>query len=74
MLCKKIETMNLLKLYLFDFIDSLKNNRKVLDNFDNSCKEIGNSKVFVDNGTAGRHLGLSSVYNRRNLFHQSKHG
>ena len=35
---------------------------------------ICNSKAFVDIATAGRHLGLSTVYINRNLFHHSKIG
>ena len=59
----------------FEFDDSIKNNRtKYLLNFDDSCEEIFNSKVFVDIATAGRHRGLSTIYNKHNLFHQSKLG
>ena len=42
--------------------------------FDDSCEEICNSKAFVDNATAGRHRGLSTIYIKHNLFHQSKLG
>ena len=42
--------------------------------FDDSCEEILNSKAFVDIATAGRHRGLSTVYIKHNLFHQSKLG
>ena len=42
--------------------------------FDNSCEEICNSKAFVDIATAGRHRGLSTIYIKHNLFHQSKLG
>ena len=42
--------------------------------FDNSCEEICNSKAFVDIATAGRHRGLSNLYIKHNLFHQSKLG
>ena len=42
--------------------------------FDGSCEEICNSKAFVDNGTAGRHRGLSTIYIKQKLFHQSKLG
>ena len=59
----------------FDFIDSLKNKgTKYLLIFDDSCVEIWNSKAFVDTTTAGRHRGLSRIYIKRNLFHQSKLG
>ena len=40
--------------------------------FDDSCEEICNSKAFVDIATAGRHRGLSTIYIKHNLFHQSK--
>ena len=42
--------------------------------FGDSREEIRNSKAFVDIGTAGRHRGLSTTYNKHNLFHQSKLG
>ena len=42
--------------------------------FDNSCGEICNSKDFVDIATAGRHQGLSTIYIKHNLFHQSNLG
>ena len=40
--------------------------------FDDSCEEIYNSEAFVDIATDGRHRGLSTIYNKHNLFHQSK--
>ena len=59
----------------FEFIDSLKNNgTKYLWIFDDSCEEICNSKAFVDIAAAGRHRGLSIIYIKHNLFHQSKLG
>ena len=36
--------------------------------------EIYNSKAFVDIANAGRHRGLSTIYTKHNLFHQSKLG
>ena len=42
--------------------------------FDDSCEEIRNSKAFVDIATAGRHQGLSTIYIKHNLFHQSNLG
>ena len=42
--------------------------------FDNSCEKICNSKAFVDIATAGRQRGLSTIYIKHNLFHQSKLG
>ena len=59
----------------FEFIDSLKNNgTKYLLKFDDSCEEICNSNAFADIATAGRHRGLSTIYIKHNLFHQSKIG
>ena len=59
----------------FEFFDSLKNNgTKYLLIFDDSCEEICNSKAFVDIAIAGRHWGLSTIYIKHNLFHQSKPG
>ena len=59
----------------FEFIDSLKNNgTKYLLIFDDSCEDIYNSKAFVDITTAGRHRGLSTIYIKQNLFHQTKLG
>ena len=56
----------------FEFIDSLKNiGTKYLLIFDDSCKDTCNSKAFA---TAGRHQGLSTIYIKHNLFHQSKLG
>ena len=40
--------------------------------FDDSCEETCNSKAFVDIATAGRRRGLSRIYIKHNLFHQSK--
>ena len=42
--------------------------------FDDSYEQICNSKAFVDIATAGRHRGLSTIYIKHNLFHQSKLG
>ena len=76
MLCKnKIENFVFVQGVNFDFIDSLKNNgTKYLPIFDASCEEICNPKAFVDIATAGRHRGLSTIYIKHNLFHQSKLG
>ena len=72
---KEIENLEFVQGVNFEFIDSLKNNgTKYLLIFDDSCEEICNSKAFVDNATAGRHRGLSTTYNKHNLFHQSKLG
>ena len=59
----------------FEFVDSLKNNdTKYFLIFDESIEEICSSKTFVDIATAGRHRGLSTIYIKHNLFHQSKLG
>ena len=72
---KEIENLEFVQGVIFEFIDSLKSNgTKYLLIFDNSCEEISNSKAFVDIATAGRHWGLSTIYSKNNLFHQSKLG
>ena len=59
----------------FEFIDSLKNiGTKYLFIFDKSCEKNCNSEAFVDIATAGAHHGLSNIYIKHNLFHQSKLG
>ena len=72
---KEIENLEFVQRVSFEFIDSLKNNgTKYLLIFDDSCEEICNSKALVDIATAGRHRGLSTIYIKHNLFHQSKLG
>ena len=72
---KKIENLEFVQGVNFEFIDSLKNNgTKYMLTFDDSSEEICNSKAFVDIATAGRHRGLSTIYIKHNLFHQSKLG
>ena len=72
---KEIEKLQFVQSLNFEFIDSLKNNgTKYLVIFDNLCEEICKSEAFVDIATAGRHGGLSTSYNKQNLFHQSKLG
>ena len=59
----------------FEFIDSLKDNgTKYLLILYNSCEEICDLKAFVDIATTGRHRCLSTIYIKRNPFHQSKLG
>ena len=71
---KEIENLEFMQGVNLEFIDSLKNNgTKYLLIFDDSCGEICNSKAFVDNTTAGKHRGLSTIYIKHNLF-QSKLG
>ena len=72
---KKFENLEFVRGVNSEFIESIKNNgTKYLLIFDYSCEEICNSKAFVDIATAGRHRGLSSIYIKHNLFHQSKQG
>ena len=72
---KEIENLEFVQGVNFEFIDSLINNgTKFLVIFDDSCEDICNSKAFVDIATAGGHRGLSTVYIKHNLFHQSKFG
>ena len=72
---KKIENVEFVRGVNFEYIDSIKNNgTKYLLIFDDSCEEIWNSEAFVDIATAGRHRGLSTIYIKHNLFHQSKLG
>ena len=59
----------------FDLTEKLPiNGTKYMLKFDNSCEEIRNSKQFVKIATAGRHRGLSTIYFKHKLFHQSKLG
>ena len=72
---KELENLEFVQGVNFEYIDSLKNNgTKYLLIFDDSCEEVCNSKAFVDIATAGRHRGLSTIYIKHNLFHQSKLG
>ena len=70
----KTETLEFVQCMYFEFIDSSKNGKKDLLIFDDSFEEICNSDAFVDNATAGRHLGFSTFYIKQNLFYQSKLG
>ena len=72
---KEIENLEFVQGVNFEFIDSLKNNgTKYFLKFDDTWEEILNSKAFVDIATAGRHRGVSTIYIKQNLFHQSKLG
>ena len=72
---KEIENLEFVQGVKFEIIDSLKNNGTIyLLFFDDSFGEICNSKAFVDIANAGRHRGLSTIYIKHNLFHQSKLG
>ena len=72
---KEIKNLEFVRRVNIEFTDSLRNNgTKYLLFFDDSCEEICNSKAFVDLAIAGRHRGLSTIYIKHNLFHQSKLG
>ena len=75
MLCRNDRKSQVCSRCKLCFKDSLKNNgTKYLLFFDDSCEEICKAKAFVDVATARRHHGLSTFYNKHNLFHQSKLG
>ena len=72
---KEIDNPEFVQNIHFELINSLKNNgTKYLLILDDSCAEVCNSKEFVNIGTTGRHRGFSTIYNKHNLFHQSKLG
>ena len=72
---KEIENLEFVRGVNFEFIDSLNNNgTKYLLFFEDSCEEICKSKAFTGIATAGRRRGLSTIYIKHNLFHQSKLG
>ena len=72
---KEIDCIEFVKGVNFELIDSLKiNGTKYLLIFDDSCEEVCSSKEFVKIATAGRHRGLSTIYNKHNLFHKSTLG
>ena len=69
---KEIENLEFVQGVTFELIDSSKNNAtKYLLIFDDSCQEIWNSKAFVDIATIGRQRGLSTIYIKHSVFHQS---
>ena len=72
---KEIENLEFVRGVNFELTDSLKNNgTKYLLIFDDSCEDICNSKAFLDIATTGSHRGLSTMYIKHKLFHQSKLG
>ena len=72
---KEFENLEFVQGINFEIIDSLKNNgTKYLLIFDDSCEKICDSKALVDIATDGRHRGLSTIFIKHNLFHQSKLG
>ena len=75
LMSKNIKNIHFIQGIDFEFIQSLPNyGTKYLLNFDDSCEEISSSKEFVKMATAGRHKGLSTIYIKHNLFHQSRLG
>ena len=72
---KEIKKLEFVQGVHFEFVYSLRNNgTKYMLIIDDSCEEICNSKAFADIATAGRNRGLSTIYIKHNLFHQSKPG
>ena len=70
---KETEHLEFVRGENFYFIDSLKNiGTKYLLFFDDSCEKICNSKALVDIATAGGHRGLSTIYIKHDLFHQTE--
>ena len=75
LMSKNIKNIEFVQGVDFELIQNLPNNgTKYLLIFDDSCEEISSSKEFVKIATAGRHKGLSTVYIKHNLFHQSRLG
>ena len=69
---EEIENLELVQGLNFDFIDSLENNgTKFLLIFDDSCQKICASRGFEKIPVAGRHLGLTTINIKQNLFHKS---
>ena len=58
---------------LSKFLDYTQYYMMLLEQY-NSCEEICNWKALVDIANAGRQRGLSTIYIKHNLFHQSKLG
>ena len=72
---KDVKNIELIEGVDFEFIQNLPNNgTKLLLVFDDSCEEISSSKDFVEIATAGRHRGLSTIYNKHDFFHQRRLG
>ena len=65
--CESVEGVNL------EYINLLQNNgTKHLLIFDDSPEEICNSRAFIGFATPRVQRGLSTIYIKHNLFHQSK--
>ena len=75
LMSKNIKNIHFFQGVDFEFNHSLPNDgTKYLLIFDNSCEEISSSKDNVKISTSGRHKGLSTIYIKHNLFHQSRLG
>ena len=72
---KNIKNTELIQGVDFELIQNLPNNgTKYLLIFDDPFEEICSSKELVKIANAGRHKGLSTMYTKHNLFHQSRLG
>ena len=72
---KQVDNLDFVQGVNFDFINFSRNKGpKYYLIFHDSCAEICNAKEIVDISTAGRHRGFSTIYNKYDLFHQSKFG
>ena len=72
---KEIESLEFVQSVNFVYRDSLKGNgRKYLLTFDDSCHGVCNSNAFVDNATAGKHRGSSTIFIKHNFFDEHKFG
>ena len=72
---EEIENLEFVQDVNVDFSEWLQSNdTKYLFIFDDSCREICNSKVSVDIAIVGRHRGLITIYIKHILFLRSKLG
>ena len=75
LMSKNIKNIEFVQGVGFELIQNLPNNgTEYLLIFADSCEEISSSIEIVKIATAGRHKGLSTVYIKHNLFHQSRLG
>ena len=71
---KEVETFECVHGVHFEFINSFENNGMYyLLIFDNSCEGDGRTKLLA-HFTIRKHRGLSSIFQKSNLFHGSKLG
>ena len=72
---KDLENLEFIRGVIFQYIDSVKTTVQFtcdsLTTHD-SCEEVCNLKVFIEVATTGSYRGLSTIYFKHNLFHQSK--